>query len=398
MKNSNHKSAKMSKKRILILFFENADTSPRVHAQIKALKGNYHLCIVAKEFTPSEFGLNNDQFISLGSLIPTIRFRVLRLFLKLLFFDYFTPKLLRAIWNWRHKLLVRKLNKLPFDLVITHNVNGLVVGSKLKEKKNIPFVFNAHEYYPRQFENNPKWVKNHQPKISKIIYKFISKPDHIFCVGNEILKEYQKNFNVKRISFVPNDKPFHNLKPSPIEEKIKIIYHGGCKRARNIENNIELIKKLPKDKFSLDLMLVVYDQNYYKELIELAQPCDNIRFIPPVKVQDIIPFCNSYDIGLFHVEPVNFNLEHCLPNKLFEYIQSRLCVITSPNISMRKLITHYKVGYTPADYSISSMIELIKNLTHEEILQAKTSSHQHAKALSSDQTFENIRETVSKLI
>ena len=42
-----------------------------------------------------------------------------------------------------------------------------------------------------------------------------------------------------------------------------------------------------------------------------------IKIKEPVEFDELVNSLNSYDIGLFYVEPLTDNLKYCLPNKLF---------------------------------------------------------------------------------
>lgn len=384
------------KKNILIYFPADASYSPRVLAQIDALKNDYNIFLACTKFENDLYESDVEIIIIKKNTMP--KSKLVRVLKELLSGDFSIDRKEFPYWNWFQKSRLKQLLKFDFDLVISHNSNSLPICYNLAKKKQIPHIFNAHEYYPRHFESYPKWVRESQPTEIFVCEKYLSKVDHIFCVGEIIGHTYQKNFNCADISFIPNDKPFHNLSPSKIDSPVKIIYHGGCKRARKIEENIEIIKALPKDKFHVDFMLKVYDETYFEELKSLAQGFENINFIPPVSVNDIIPFCNSYDIGLFHISPSTFNLEYCLPNKFFEYIQSRLCLITTPNPEMKALIEKYKIGRVSEDYAPNSTAQVLLNLDTEEIEGYKVNSHKTAHILGSENTYMKMRKVVEDLL
>jgi hypothetical protein len=97
-----------------------------------------------------------------------------------------------------------------------------------------------------------------------------------------------------------------------------------------------------------------------------------------LKFDDIISFSNKYDIGLFYLEPVTFNYENALPNKLFEFIQARLAIAISPNPEMKAIVDKYNLGVVADNYSIENLAEKIKKLSRQDILAFKHKAHQCA--------------------
>ncbi|RDU62817.1 hypothetical protein CQA43_06185 [Helicobacter ganmani] len=76
-------------------------------------------------------------------------------------------------------------------------------------------------------------------------------------------------------------------------------------------------------RFHLDLMLVPnYQRDYYQTLQAMVEKRKNVRILPPVSFEEIIPFSTQYDIGFYILKPANFN---------------HLCLINSLNLSKQDL-------------------------------------------------------------
>ncbi|MCI5632927.1 MAG: capsular biosynthesis protein, partial [Helicobacter sp.] len=84
---------------------------------------------------------------------------------------------------------------------------------------------------------------------------------------------------------------------------------------RGIEGMIETMDYVDS-RFHLDLMLVAnYNQEYLQQLEHMPKQRENVRIIPPVSFEEIIPFTSKYDIGFYILQPTCFNTLHMLPNK-----------------------------------------------------------------------------------
>jgi hypothetical protein len=51
------------------------------------------------------------------------------------------------------------------------------------------------------------------------------------------------------------------------------------------------------------------------------------------------------------IPPTSFNYANALPNKLFQYIQARLAVITGPIPEVARIVNDYGIGWVTRDFS-----------------------------------------------
>lgn len=282
------------------------------------------------------------------------------------------------------------------DLIINHHLNSLELGVSLKNKWNIPLISNLHEYYPREFEDQEVWLQYEAPKKIKICQDFLPQADQVFSVCEGIRQEYFSQFGVDSV-VIRNDKPFHPTTPVIHDSgPIRLIHHGAALKSRNLHLLIEAVK--PLKNHILDLMLLPTQQDYYESLQTLCKDVDHINIIPPVDPKNIIPFISSYDVGVFLLEPVNFNYKMALPNKLFEFVQGRLAIAITPNQEMARIVNDYDLGVVAEDYSVEAFTKILANLDREKVAHFKKQADTHARTLSSESTHALIRENVHKLL
>jgi hypothetical protein len=104
----------------------------------------------------------------------------------------------------------------------------------------------------------------------------------------------------------------------------------------------------------------------------------------PVPYQRLIPETAGYDIGVYILEPLSFNLRHALPNKFFEFIQARLAVAIGPSPEMQALVERHGCGVVAADFDPRSLAAALNALSGEQIEQLKARSHQAASLLNAE--------------
>ena len=383
---------------ILIICRDHLSKAPRFLMEVNALCNNYQ--IIAAGLTSNENN-QNYKFVQLNSDNPKN--------LKKINFHFQYPYLLKKIISVCLKIIYYKnirffltknefkiLKTFSFDLIIVHHLTDLPLAVKLARNKKVKLIFNAHEYYPLEFDNDPIWMKHVYPSNMKIAKKYFKYVDNCFCVGEMIAEKYKNEFNLNSI-VITNSKLFYNIHPNSISSKIRLIHHGIANRTRKIELMIDMMNYLD-DNYIFDLMLVSNTTDYINELKLLASKFSNINFIEPVSINEITEFTNQYDIGVYILPPTNFNNYYALPNKFFEFIQARLTVAIGPSPEMASLVKKFNLGVVSDDFTSKSLAEKIKTLTRDQIMYHKNQSHHFAKELSMDNNLILIKNTVQKLL
>ena len=282
----------------------------------------------------------------------------------------------------------RKLKKYNFDILILHHIDLLPLTCYLKKKKDFKLVVNIHEYYPKEFDDQNDWYSMGR-YWDELCKSFMSYVDLFLSVNESVSKSFIENFNLNPDSFFtfPNIKKFDELsKKNNQGHIINIIHHGAAIPSRKIENMIEMMDYLP-DNYVLTLMLLERNPDYLKYLKSIKS--SKVKFIEPVDFTMITKTLNNYDIGLYYLTPSNFNEENILPNKFFEFIQARLCLVVSPIIEMKKIVLENQIGLVSNDFTKKDIARQIKSLTRSDILKFKKNSDKCAFDLSID-SFENV--------
>ncbi len=376
----------MSEAKILIISLTDHDSDPRVIRQINFLKDNYDIycCGVSNNIIPKK-----NFYTIIVKPNTAIRKIVIG-----------SLKLLR-LYSHSENYVLRKKTEIKyngrdilFDLIIANDMDSIPVAFRLFRSKKVMADF--HEYAPEEFQDKLYWKLIHKNYIVHQCRKYFPMLSGTTTVCKSIADEYKIDFGIQP-EVITNAADFVDLIPTPVSDKIKIIHHGAAISSRKIEIMIEA-GKLLDDRFTLDLMLIPNEVVYYDNLKEMIRESKNIRMIGPVLFKDIIPFCNSYDIGLFILPPVNLNYRYALPNKFFEFIQSRLAVITGPSVEMADYISKFQLGISTKSYSPEEIAREINNLSIEQIEAYKLNSHKYARELSSEKNKILLNNLVKKLL
>lgn len=387
--------------RIAIICFTDYTREPRVLRTISALQTQYHISVFSSgtmiegvKTAIDVMAMNQDVYDRpLNSLFIQKLRSAFHKYVKgykpgtQLYYE-------RQYWSKERKSLLTLLEQGKFKVYIGHGIYTLPLLEKLARRAKV--VFNAHEYYPAEFDENEKWRLYTKPYYLYMLQS-LGSVHKVFAVTRLIGEQYKTIAPVSVTEITNATRYYQELKPNPLSDgQIKIVHHGVALRGREIERMIEAVLACPPH-ITLSLILTLGDALYLRELKERYQTTDRIFFPDPVAVNQIAPMLNQFDIGLFVLPPVNFNWEHALPNKLFEFIQARLCVVISPNPDMKNLVEQYQVGKVASDYTACSTTEILQRLTDAEIMHYKASSHQAAAQINAEQTMLTIRQEIANL-
>jgi glycosyltransferase involved in cell wall biosynthesis len=378
-------------KKILIISFSDLTNDARVSRQVDFIKNNYQITVAAydgKEVNGYELiKIAKTKFTLLNKLITSL-FLILRMHGRAYSLLY------------QYKPLLEKL-KQPFDLIIANDVESLPMAFAIKNSAKI--LFDAHEYAPRHFEDKVMWRIFFQPFNAYVCKKYIPLVDAMTTVGKGIAAEYKRNFKCNP-SILNNATWYNSIEPSlTYPRKIRMIHHGGATVSRNLENMIEMMAYFD-DRFTLDLMLVVPEiassktKSYINHLKDIAKNDPRIKFIPPVKSNEVVNFVNRYDLGIILIPPVNFNYANGLPNKLFEFIQAKLAVATGPIPEVAQIVNEFNLGVVSEDFTAKKLAQKLSTLTDEELINFKRNSAKAATQLSAEKNSILLNEILVKVL
>lgn len=362
------------KPRILILSFSAIHSDPRVMRQVRLLEGKAHLTVAGYGTAPNA----NCEFVEIVRGPATAVQRGI----------WAAKLLLRAFesYIWKRPEVVSGLRALAdrqFDLIIANDVAALPLA--LKVAGAAPVLADAHEYSPKEFDDRFLWRLLFGRYQDYLCRAYLPRAAAVTTVCHGISDAYRDNYAVAP-EVVLNAPAYQDIRPSPVVPgKVRMIHHGAALRARHLELMIDLMASLD-ERFTLDLMLVESDAQYMRELRERASSNNRVRFVDPVRMEDIPRRINAYDVGLYLLPPSNFNHQFALPNKLFEFIQARLAIAIGPSPEMARIVRAHSLGVVAETFELPDMAKALSTLTSTQLETFKQSTEAAATLLSFEQS------------
>lgn len=372
--------------------------------EVEALKNDFQLIAAGYnsnssldyEFINLEYKRNPIK-IDFHVNYPSLIRKLISFVIKLIYYPTFYK--IKHEEKFKYNYQFNSLKKVKHDLLIVHHIWNLELAVKLARIHNSKIIFNAHEYYPLEFDNDEQWMKTWHIKYTEMGKNYFHELNDCWCVGEIISKKYLSEFGLKS-KVIPNTKPFVDILPSQVmaNGKIELVHHGAAIPSRKIELMIELMDHLTDD-YQLTLILMpAGDLNYFEQLKAKADSHPRVQLLDPLPIYQISTSLNKFDVGLYILPHSNFNEKNALPNKFFEFVQARLMIAIGPSPEMQNIVSKHDLGFVADDFSPQSMANLLLQLNKEKITYYKNQCHKHALELSDSVTKQEMLNSVKQLI
>lgn len=358
------------RQRLLILSFSRIASDARVLKQVQLFSSEYDVITCG-------YGVAPDGVIEHIQVPDSlIAWRLDRL-------ATMTRRFKRVYWS-QEVVAWTQQNVTPgiADIILANDVETVPLALRLAPAHGVHV--DLHEYAPRQKEDVRRWKMFVAPYQRWLCRKYVARASSWTTVGEGLAAEYKREFGIDA-RVVTNAAPYQELSPSTTSWPPRLVHSGGAMPSRHLELMIDAVAESDRGA-TLDMYLVPSTPSYVAELKERVATCapDRIRILDPLPYRDLHAALSQYDVGVYSAPPVSFNHLWMLPNKLFDFIQSRLAVVVSPNPEMRRIVEEYGVGTVAAGYTANDLRLALDGLTAESIDIAKQAADESAHRLSAE--------------
>jgi hypothetical protein len=373
---------------ILVVSLSDLSADPRVDRQVDFLRGDHH--VIAAGFGPPAY--DDVDYVELDAAeLPRYPQHVLEVGVahaeRLLGLNKRAYWADRAIRHWRDLL-----GGTQKDLTIVNDIVMLPVPFSIPGEE--PVVFDAHEHAPSEYATSRAWRLMRRRHVRWICRKFLSRVAGMMTVSPGISDLYRREFGVGG-AVVTNAPRFREIEPSPVHEPVRMIHFGTADPHRRLRDTLDAVKILGPG-YTLDLLLVAQGSSaiHLSELRSSVADEPAIRFLDPISTQALVPFANSYDIGVHMMPPINFNQRFALPNKFFEYIQARIPPAIGPSPEMARIVRKWDCGIVAEDFTPEGLAAAIASTTSQRLAELKRNAAPAAQELCAERNRELVIEVV----
>jgi len=255
------------------------------------------------------------------------------------------------------------------DLLVANDLDTLLPNYLVSKIKNIPLVYDSHEYFTEVPELvNRKGVQKIWKSIERRIFP---KLKDVITVNDSIAGLYEKEYGL-RPKVVRNIPPARKITVTktrtelglPEDKFILILQGSGINVDRGTEEMVEAMPLITEEA----VLLIVGSGDVIdilKSKVEQLQLSGRVIFQPKQPYQELMQYTANADLGLTLDKDTNLNYRYSLPNKLFDYIHAGIPVLASSLPEIEKIIKQYNIGdFIPSHNPVSiaaKVNEIIEN-------------------------------------
>jgi glycosyltransferase involved in cell wall biosynthesis len=129
----------------------------------------------------------------------------------------------------------------------------------------------------------------------------------------------------------------------------------------------------------------------------LSRIC-NCDILPPINQDHLIARGADFDVAILSIYPSNLNYQYCLPNKLYQFIQSRLPIVCGPTPAIAAIVHDYQIGVVAEDFTAAALASALQSLTSRRLEHMRINLERAARELSWDRDQQILIEAVHSVV
>lgn len=255
----------------------------------------------------------------------------------------------------------RDLLRFKPDLVIANDWRALPLAFAAKRGCGARIIYDSHEFAPEEFADSWRWRVLARQHVVRIEDRYIREADAVVTVSDGIADALAKRYGLTRPTVISNTPAWQATAFRPTTRRITVLYHGAVVPRRGLETLIESVSLWPA-KFRL-VIRGPAQGGFDQHLRVLAKPFgERVALEPPVPPEQLIPAAAQADIGIFLLSNSTTHARFAMPNKIFEYMQAGLMVISSDLPEIRRVIETAGCGMLLSDLSPQGIADCLAGL------------------------------------
>jgi glycosyltransferase involved in cell wall biosynthesis len=251
------------------------------------------------------------------------------------------------------------------DVVVALDLYALAAAAGLRRAFGCSLVYDSHELWPYADLLSERW----EPPIVARLEKHLLRGAHaVVTVSPPLARILEDMYRIDEVRTVPNAAPLESdVEPSserPPSEPVKFLLQGGVAPGRGVDvlldgwrgvdpSRAKLYLRCPANAYLAGLRV------RFSDLWETGR----VEQLEPVLPARLVQAASFADVGVIPYVGPNPNHLYCCPNKLSQYMQAGLAVLSNDLPYVSTVIRSYRCGTTYSSAEPRTVAEAVATLT-----------------------------------
>jgi len=255
------------------------------------------------------------------------------------------------------------------NLLFSNDLDTLLPNYLISKLYKSKLIYDSHEI----FCEVPELIATpFKKKIWLSLEKsIVSKLKHCITVNLSIANWFKEKYGVtfhviRNIGIVSNDILIRsrNELGIPNDKKMILIQGAGINIERGAEEVVEAMQ------FLNEVILYIIGSGDVIEQLKLESKQkklqDKIVFIDKIPANELANYTANADLGLTLDKDTNLNYRFSLPNKVFDYINAGIPILSTKLPELENLITKYQIGFFIDNHEPKHIAEIINKVLNSK--------------------------------
>lgn len=252
------------------------------------------------------------------------------------------------------------------DVYHCHDLNTLLLGYLAKHNNNkVKLIYDAHE-----LSTEVAYIPWHEKLIWRKLERcLIRQADTVITPGVYRAKYFVEKYGIPMPEVVINcpaavkqTQHSNYLRDQTCIQDTEpiILYQGGLISGRGLHNLILAMASIERGILVFMGWGIIEDD--LKNLVKQHNLQDRVFFVPPVAPEQVVKHIAPADLGVVIYRFTGLNNYYASPNKLYEYINAGLPVVSSNFPALKDIVDEYKIGETFDPENPGSIAQTINSI------------------------------------
>ncbi len=267
------------------------------------------------------------------------------------------------------------------DLFFANDLDTLLPNYLVSRLKNKPIIYDSHELFCEvpELQKTPFKKKIWEGLEGLILPKL----KYCVTVNDSIANIFTGKYNVPFVVVrnIPAKILLKEYKTRaqldiPENKKVILLQGAGINVDRGAEELVDAMQYLPDC-----VLLIIGSGDVWPDLQEKVKilNLNNVILIDRIPRSELVHFTAHADLGISIDKNTNLNYQLSLPNKIFDYLQAGVPLLTSRLPEIEKIVTQYQIGDFITSHDPESIAEKIHELFSSDKLETYKKNTQSAQ-------------------